>query len=569
MMKRKERSSELDDAVAGDDDDDDRLSSLPDDVIGRILSFLPTRQAARTTRLSRRWRRVWPAHVAALNLSVLDLPRRRRRCPGMIQREFAALAGEALLRFPTGIPSISVEVDHYINVAADGWFGQAMERAVGSVRVTSLRGLVAGLPLPPCARAAAMAVAAPRTVLTLPGVDDRQLSELSLSLVRLGGGGGGGGERPLDDFLSSCCPRLRRLRLRGVRGRHAVRRLALHTLDHLEVLDIDGVDDLEALDVSAPSLRCLNVRSCFRGGGGGGGGDVAVTAPGIEAVGWHRSYPEHLTFRSGLARVRRLDGPLKLAAVGRRDRLDAPYTTQLLRSCSLAVGHLDMELVMPDDMALANWLGGSGGGACEDLIRHLPELPRVTVLSLNIRWSFAGGGGGGIAASLASLLSKTPSLTRLHIRTSPYCFSVFEGQEEVEAVAVAARGSWHMWMTDGEDDSRKPRLGRRLDSLREVSVDGLTGGDREEYSVVVELLLATIVPPSLERMSLAFHGHAAPAIIDDIAREIPLHFPIIPYHGDRPLGTLPAERAHMEIKLDDSSSAPTGMQLGRASGPIF
>uniref|UniRef100_A0A0E0RJS0 F-box domain-containing protein n=1 Tax=Oryza rufipogon TaxID=4529 RepID=A0A0E0RJS0_ORYRU len=506
MMKRKERSSELEVAVAGDDDDD-RLSSLPDDVIGRILSFLPARQAARTTQLSRRWRRVWPAHVAALNLSVLDLPRRRRRCPGMIQREFAALAGEALLRFPTtGIPSISVEVDHYINVAADGWFGQAMERAVGSVRVTWLRGLVGWLPLPPCARAAAMAVAAPRTVLTLPGVDDRQvfgrLSELSLSLVRLGGGG----ERPLDEFLSSCCPRLRRLRLRGVRGRHAVRRLALHTLDHLEVLDIDGVDDLEALDVSAPNLRCLNVRSCFRGGGG----DVAVTAPGIEAVVWHRSYPEHLAFRSGLARVRRLAGPLKLAAVGRRDLFDAPYTTQLLRSCSLAVGHLDMELVMPEDMALANWLGG-GGGACEDLIRHLPELPRVTVLSLNIRWSFASGGGGGIAASLASLLSKTPSLTRLHIRTSPYCFSVF-----VCSLIVSCR-----------PETRKPRLGRRLDSLREVSVDGLTGGDREEYSVVVELLLATIVPPSLERMSLAFHGHAAPAIIDDIAREIPLHFPIM------------------------------------------
>ena len=67
MMKRKERSSELEVAVAGDDDDD-RLSSLPDDVIGRILSFLPARQAARTTQLSRRWRRVWPADVAALNL---------------------------------------------------------------------------------------------------------------------------------------------------------------------------------------------------------------------------------------------------------------------------------------------------------------------------------------------------------------------------------------------------------------------------------------------------------------------------------------------------------------------
>jgi hypothetical protein len=71
MMKRKEISSDQSDvdpdevvAVAGDD----RLSSLPDDLICRILSFLPTREAALTSQLSRRWRRVWPADVAALNL---------------------------------------------------------------------------------------------------------------------------------------------------------------------------------------------------------------------------------------------------------------------------------------------------------------------------------------------------------------------------------------------------------------------------------------------------------------------------------------------------------------------
>ncbi|CAN6334960.1 unnamed protein product [Urochloa humidicola] len=38
----------------------DRLSSLPDDLLRRILRFAPAREAASTAVLSRRWRRVWP-----------------------------------------------------------------------------------------------------------------------------------------------------------------------------------------------------------------------------------------------------------------------------------------------------------------------------------------------------------------------------------------------------------------------------------------------------------------------------------------------------------------------------
>jgi hypothetical protein len=122
----------------------DRLSGLPDELIGRILSFLPTPQAVLTAQLSRRWRRAW-AHVAALNLSVRDFVRRAK---------FFALATVALARFPTpGIPAISVEVDHHIYLV-DEWYDRAMARAVGSVRVASLRAL-SFLRLPPCTRAEA------------------------------------------------------------------------------------------------------------------------------------------------------------------------------------------------------------------------------------------------------------------------------------------------------------------------------------------------------------------------------------------------------------------------------
>uniref|UniRef100_K3YKT3 FBD domain-containing protein n=1 Tax=Setaria italica TaxID=4555 RepID=K3YKT3_SETIT len=245
-------------------------------------------------------------------------------------------------------------------------------------------------------------------------------------------------------------------------------------------------------------LRCLSVRSCFLLATDGDGGEVmTVSTPRIEAVCWYRSYPEQLTFRDGsLAHVRRLAGPLKIPTFGRWDQFDAPYTTQLLRSCALAVDQLDMELVVPDEMALLNWLGdpAEARATCEDLIRHVPALPYVRVLSLKIRWGF---GGGGVAPRLASFLSRTPSLTRLRIDASPHCLTVYEGEE---AAAPPPRGKQQQWKRSDVGADEQSRV--RLDGLREMSVDGLKGTDSEEHRLV-QLLLAS-APPSLERMSLTF-----------------------------------------------------------------
>lgn len=56
-----------------------------------------------------------------------------------------------------------------------------------------------------------------------------------------------------------------------------------------------------------------------------------------------------------------------------------------------------------------------------------------------------------------------------------------------------------------------------------MSVDGLKGTDSEEHRLV-KLLLAS-APPSLERMTLTFRDAAA-SIVDEIATEIPVHFPM-------------------------------------------
>ena len=56
----------------GAGDDDDRISSLPDDLMRRILLRLgSTRAAARTSVLSRRWQRIW-AHLPDLRLGTCD-----------------------------------------------------------------------------------------------------------------------------------------------------------------------------------------------------------------------------------------------------------------------------------------------------------------------------------------------------------------------------------------------------------------------------------------------------------------------------------------------------------------
>ncbi|AES87348.1 F-box/RNI/FBD-like domain protein [Medicago truncatula] len=45
---------------------DDRISSLPEDVLNHILSYLPTKTIVSTGRLSRRWQHLWK------HLHVLD-----------------------------------------------------------------------------------------------------------------------------------------------------------------------------------------------------------------------------------------------------------------------------------------------------------------------------------------------------------------------------------------------------------------------------------------------------------------------------------------------------------------
>ncbi|MQM11010.1 hypothetical protein Taro_043908 [Colocasia esculenta] len=70
----------------------DLLSGLHDNVLHRILSFLPTREAIATSMLSRRWRHLWKT-VPCLDLDYHGF--HRRRCP-IGERKFCHFVGRVI-----------------------------------------------------------------------------------------------------------------------------------------------------------------------------------------------------------------------------------------------------------------------------------------------------------------------------------------------------------------------------------------------------------------------------------------------------------------------------------------
>ncbi|KAL6847897.1 hypothetical protein ACP4OV_022025 [Aristida adscensionis] len=70
----------------------DRLSSLPDDLLRRVLRFAPAREGAATAALSRRWRTIWRTSRA------VNLVARRRRVNGGLEspEDFLRAAAAAL-----------------------------------------------------------------------------------------------------------------------------------------------------------------------------------------------------------------------------------------------------------------------------------------------------------------------------------------------------------------------------------------------------------------------------------------------------------------------------------------
>uniref|UniRef100_A0A0A9D7G7 F-box domain-containing protein n=1 Tax=Arundo donax TaxID=35708 RepID=A0A0A9D7G7_ARUDO len=239
---------------------DDRISDLPDAILEHVLSFLPAQDAVRSSVLSRRWRHSW-THAHALNLSDEHLGDR-----------FLAFADTVLARYGAAdIPALNVTIGCESNLgpATAAWLRGAMERVVGSISVSAMAtGPLHQLSLHSRLRAKSTSLRlsgiffqhGPLVLLELGGSTSfGGLMELSLSRVHLQER-----MRALGEFLSSCCPRLRKLRLCKVSGGLVANGglrlwpLVLH-LDLLEELEVDRVESFTRLQVVSANLRVLAV----------------------------------------------------------------------------------------------------------------------------------------------------------------------------------------------------------------------------------------------------------------------------------------------------------------------
>ncbi|GJN10475.1 hypothetical protein PR202_ga28570 [Eleusine coracana subsp. coracana] len=243
------RAKASDDAAG--DGGEDRLSALPDDVLVLILLRLSTADAARTSFLSRRWRRVWTLlpvlqfhvaldpHILRDVLSRSEVPLRRLLVddPDISPQSLAAW-------LPAAARRVSGELNVYNFVSG--------RRAADSEAEASQRGT---FELPCFAKATSISLDLGFLGISVPpaGVFAR-LTDLSLSGVRFHGPG------ELEDAVSSRrCPCLQKLSIRNVWGLDSV----TINSESLQMLDMKYLRGVQQVTVVAPALSDLSLLQCF------------------------------------------------------------------------------------------------------------------------------------------------------------------------------------------------------------------------------------------------------------------------------------------------------------------
>jgi hypothetical protein len=85
------RQGPLPDTGGEEGEDVDRISSLPDAILGEIISLLPTKDGVRTQTLASRWRHLWLS--TPLNLDHKSMPTDEEAQAGIISQILAAHPG--------------------------------------------------------------------------------------------------------------------------------------------------------------------------------------------------------------------------------------------------------------------------------------------------------------------------------------------------------------------------------------------------------------------------------------------------------------------------------------------
>jgi len=274
---------------------EDRLSALPDDILVLILHHLSTCSAARTSVLSRRWRRVWALLPTLCFPYTLD-PRQ---------------IGSALEAHEAAILYLSVLTQDAAPDSVSAWLPVAAHRLSGNLffHNTVVWGRSAqegddeegpgqrgAFELPCLERATNVSLCLGFLGLTVPpaGVFAR-LTELCLDRVQLYGPG------DLGDMVSwPRCPCLQKLTVRDTRG---LDNLAIHSdsLQQVELIDLQG---LQQLNIVAPALEELKFTHCFFYNRSQP--VASITAPQLATLAWMDPYDPSSVYLGKMKRLRLL-----------------------------------------------------------------------------------------------------------------------------------------------------------------------------------------------------------------------------------------------------------------------
>ncbi|GJN11431.1 hypothetical protein PR202_ga29625 [Eleusine coracana subsp. coracana] len=239
----------------------DRISSLPDELLRRILvSLHSTRAAARTSLLSRRWRHLW----TDLPEIVLGSDDAAPQPALFIDLVDAALAASSTTR-PLPRLEIVMPSSSYISSGiASSWLRFAAQHVAGTIDIRlpaqdqPYLDNISPVELPACDRATSITIVYGRwwrwhpCLYPLPGKSFAALTRLTLHHTRMEAW-------DLETLVSSRCPRLQILELRSISFAFARRPLSLRSGSLVSLFFY--VRGTLRLDIDAPRLEELEV-SC-------------------------------------------------------------------------------------------------------------------------------------------------------------------------------------------------------------------------------------------------------------------------------------------------------------------
>ena len=185
----------------------DRISALPDAVLCRILSFMPTKTVVATSVLSKRWRPLW------LSVPTVDLDDEGYEQTKESHLRFVRLAYAVLLSRDVKQPILNFRLKCESSFFCDPcdpklWVNAAIQRKVETIELS----LPSTIKLP-----SVVVTCTSLVVLKLRGLTVDDISTVSLPVLKiLHLHGVNFGKRQYLETLLSCCPVLEDLRIKSL-----------------------------------------------------------------------------------------------------------------------------------------------------------------------------------------------------------------------------------------------------------------------------------------------------------------------------------------------------------------